>query len=180
MKVRTFTAFVLILFVGGSLAGQALSPAQKAKVEAQLRQFQVLGTDPMVIKAVAEYNAAHPAEGKGMTQEKWVSLSLLSAEVKFFAKNPLAEYLKTKRTDTVTELFVSLADGTKAAFFSKPSNWSHKGKPKHEVPMTGKTWTGEPETDESTGKIQVQVSFPVFDGKTPIGSIVIGLDISKL
>jgi hypothetical protein len=34
--------------------------------------------------------------------------------------------------------------------------------------------------DESTGKPQMHISFPVLDGKKPIGSMVIGLDLSKL
>ena len=33
-----------------------------------------------------------------MTQANWDGLSVLSPEVRFFAKNALAEYLKTKRS----------------------------------------------------------------------------------
>jgi hypothetical protein len=179
MKTVAIVA-LLAIFTCVSLAGQTLSPEQRTKVEAQLKSLQALGTDPIVVKAVKEYISAPPEEGKGMTQDKWTSLSVLSPEVKFFAKNPLAEYLKTKRTDVIDELFVSIADGTKAAFFAKTTNWSHKGKPKHDVPMTGKTWIGDPAMDESTGKYEVQISFPVLDGAKPIGSMVIGLDMSKL
>jgi len=88
--------------------------------------------------------------------------------------------LKTKRTAVMAELFVSGTDGTKVAFFAKTTSWSHKGKAKHDAPMSGKSWTGSPELDESSGKITVQIAFPVLDGRKPIGSIVIGLDISKL
>jgi hypothetical protein len=180
MSKRALFTLSIALFLGFTLAGQALSTEKKANVEAQLKSLQALGSDQTVVKAVKEYNSAPPAEGKGMTQDKWAALSLLSPEVKFFAKNPLAEYLKTKRTDSISELFVSIADGTKAAFFAKTSSWSHKGKPKHDTPMSGKTWIGDPAMDESTGKMEVQVSFPVLDGTTPIGSIVVGLDLSKL
>jgi hypothetical protein len=114
-----------------------------------------------------------------MTQAKWKSLSVLSNEVKFFSKNALAEYLKTKRTDAVAECFVSIADGTKAAFFAKTTSWSHKGAAKHDNPMANKTWMGESDMDESTGKVLVQISFPVLDAGKPIGSVVIGLDLSK-
>jgi hypothetical protein len=95
-------------------------------------------------------------------------------------KSKVNQYLKTKRGPEVAELFVSLADGTKAAFFGKTTSWSHKGKPKHDVPMSGKTWVGPPELDQSSGKVSVQVSFPVPDGGKPIGSIVVGLEVSKL
>jgi hypothetical protein len=158
----------------------ALTPEQKAKVEAFLNQNKSLGSDATVVKAVKDFNAAPPPEAKGMTQATWDGLSVLSPEVRAFAKNALAEYLKTKRTAVVAELFVSGANGTKVAFFAKPTNWSHAGKPKHDVPMTGKSWIGPPELDQSSGKVTAQVSFPVLDGGKPIGSIVIGLEISKL
>ncbi|MFA6505884.1 MAG: hypothetical protein WCT14_07290 [Treponemataceae bacterium] len=158
----------------------ALTSAQKAKVDSLLKDYSALGSDPAIVKAVKDFNAAPPAETKGMTQEKWASLSVLSPEVKFVSKNALAEYLKAKRTPVMAELFVSGSAGTKAAFFAKTTSWSHKGKPKHDVPMTGKSWTGSPELDESSGKITVQFAFPVLDGKKPIGSVVIGLDVSKL
>ncbi|MDP3176817.1 MAG: hypothetical protein Q8M76_02860 [Spirochaetaceae bacterium] len=159
---------------------QALTADQKTKVEAYLKEYKVFGSDPIVVKAVKDFNAAPPAETKGMTQDVWAALSVLSPEVKGLAKNTLAEYLKTKRTAVIAELFVSGANGAKVAFFAKTTSWSHAGKPKHDTPMTGKSWTGAPELDESSGKVTVQISFPVLDGTKPIGSLVVGLDVSKL
>lgn len=159
---------------------QGLAPEMKAKVDAQLKLFQPLGSDPVVVKAVKEYNLAPPAEAQGMTQEKWKGLTVISPEVRYFSKNALAEHLKGKRTPVVAELFVSGANGAKAAFFSKTTSWSHLGKPKHDQPMAGKTWIGPVELDESTGKQSVQVAFPVLDAGKPIGSVVVGLDVSKL
>jgi hypothetical protein len=46
--------------------------------------------------------------------------------------------------------------------------------------MSGKTWIGPPELDESSGRITVQISFPILDGKKAIGTMVIGLDVAKL
>jgi hypothetical protein len=176
--------FALLLTVLASVAlcaqAAALTADQKAKVDAYLAQAKSLGVDPTVVKAVKDFNAAPPPEATGMTQAKWDGLSVLSPEVRAFAKNALAEYLKTKRTDVVAELFVSGANGTKVAFFAKTTSWNHSGKPKHDVPMSGKTWIGPPELDQSSGKVTVQVSFPVLDGGRPIGSIVVGLEISKL
>ncbi len=172
--------FVMAVFVVAGLAAAPLTPAQKSSVEVQMKQFLALGTDPVVVKAVKEYIAAQPAELKGMTQEIWTKLSVLSPQIKYLTKNPLAEYLKTKKTEIVAELFVSAPNGEKVAFFSKTTSWSHKGKAKHEDPMKGKTWIGETELDESTGKQSVQFSFPVMDGSKVIGSIVIGLDLSLL
>ena len=41
------------------------------------------------------------------------------------------------------------------------------GKPKHDVPMTGKSWQGPVEIDESSGIQQLQISVPVLDDDTP-------------
>ena len=178
---KRIVAFALVLVLASYAAFAApLTSDQKAKVENQLKRFEALGGDQFVVAAVKGYNAKPPAEGKGMTQPKWKGLSVLSNEVKFFTRNALAEYLKTKRTEAVAECFVSLADGTKAAFFSKTTSWSHKGSAKHDAPMKGQTWIGQSEMDESTGKVLVQISFPVLDAKKPIGSVVLGLDLSKL
>lgn len=177
-----FCAFFIAL--GSTLVfGQgspALTADQKTKVDGYLKEYSALGSDATVVKAVKDFNATPPAEYAGMTQDKWAGLSVLSAEVKNLSKNALAEYLKTKRTPVMAELFVSGANGTKVAFFAKTTNWSHKGKPKHDLPMSGKTWIDVPALDESSGKVTVQISFPVLDGGKPIGSIVIGLDVSKL
>lgn len=181
MGIKTFLLGLIVLVGFSQISfGQTLSAEQKAKVDSALAQLSSLGTDPTVVAAVREYNANPPAIVATMTQDAWKSLSVLSSEVLSFARNPLAVYLKTKRTDAIAELFVSGASGTKVAFFGKTTSWSHKGSAKHDQPMAGKTWIGQPALDESSGKYEVQISFPVLDGGKPIGSIVIGLDVSKL
>lgn len=163
-----------------TLAEQGLSPEQQAKVDTLLKGFQAWGTDAKVIEAVKAYNANPSAEAKAMTNDKWKGLTVLDPFVRSLAKNDLVDYLKGKKSDAVTELFVSGTDGGKVALFAKTTSWTHKGKPKHEEPMAGKTWQGPVEVDESTGLQQLQVSVPVLDGGTPIGSIVIGLGVTKL
>jgi len=50
----------------------------------------------------------------------------------------------------------------------------------HDAPMSGKTWYGQVEVDQSSGAQQIQLGIPVLDGGKPIGSIVIGLKVTKL
>lgn len=163
-----------------TMAADALTPDQQAKVSAKIKSLQAWGTDPQVVAAVKEYNASPPAEAKSMTNEKWTGLTIMDPFVRSLSKNTLAQYLNGKKDNAITECFVSGKDGGKVALFAKTTSWSHKGKEKHDMPMGGKTWQGKPETDESTGKLQIQVAVPVLDGATPIGSIIIGLGISKL
>jgi hypothetical protein len=169
----------LMCMAGLAWAQRAQAGDAKDMAAEELKKLAALGSDAKVVAAVKAFNDSPPAVAKGMDQAKWTGLSVLSPEVKTFTKNDLASYLKSKRTDRVTEMFVNGADGTKVAFLSKPTNWCHKGKPKHDKPMSGKTWIGNAELDESSGKLQIQVSFPVLDGGKPIGSVVVGLDASK-
>lgn len=180
-KIHFITACIILACLTATAASsEELTAAQKAGVEAKIAQISSWSTDGTIVTLVRSFNANPPAELASMTQDKWANISMLSPEVKSISKNDLARYLRTIKDDSISEIFVSGAEGTKVAFLSKTTSWSHKGSPKHDVPMSGKTWTGKPELDESTGVQQVQVGLPVLDGGKPIGSIVFGLNISKL
>jgi len=180
MKKMTML-FVAVACAWTATTGAAgLEPAIQAKVDAQVKAIQAWGSAPEIVAAVKAQNAAPSAEVAAMTQDKWTALSVLDPAVRAFSKNDAAAFLKAQKSDVVAEAFVSSADGKKVAFLSKTSGWSHKGKPKHDVPMAGKTWQGQVEVDESTGIQSVQVAVPVMDGGKPIGSVVVGLAIAKL
>jgi hypothetical protein len=179
--LRLLSTFVaLTLLTSSTFAAEGLEADVQAKVDAQIKVVQAWAADAAVVKAVKEHNASLPADQAAMTQDKWKALTVLDPFVRGFSKNEAGALLKAKKTEAVTEAFLSGADGLKVAFLTKPSNWSHKGKPKHDVPMTGKTWQGPVEVDESTGLQQVQVAVPVMDGDKPIGSLVVGLSLTKL
>lgn len=183
MNLRLLLNAVAIVFTGmilQSSAADALDPAVQAKVDAQVKAIQAWAGDPVIVGAVKAQNASLPAEYAAMTQEKWKDLSKLDPLVRSFDKNAAGEFLKSKKSDVVIRSFLSDANGQKVAFTAKTLSWSHKGDPKHEVPMTGKTWQGPMEQDKASGLEQVQISVPVLDGDKPIGSLVVGLSVSKL
>jgi hypothetical protein len=175
-----FLAAGLVALVSTSAFCADIEPALQTKIDSEIAAAKALAAEPAIVAAVKAHNTAPAAEIGAMTQEKWKTLTLLDPFVRSFSKNPAGEALKTKKSPFASEAFLSGADGTKVAFLAKPSSWSHKGKPKHDVPMAGKTWQGEIEVDESTGLQQVQVAVPVLDGDTPIGSLVVGLSVTKL
>ena len=180
MKTRILLA-AAVLSLGLSIASaESLAPAVQAKVDEQIKVVAGWAADPIIVDAVRAHNAAVPADQSALTQEKWKTLTVLDPLVRSFAKNPVGQFLKSKKSDVVTEAFVSDAAGLKVGFVAKTSNWSHKGKPKHDVPMTGKTWQGAVEVDESSGQQQLQVAVPVLDGDKAIGSLVVGLSVTKL
>jgi hypothetical protein len=163
-----------------SVRAAGVDPAQQAKIDAKVQAIKAWASDPVVLAAVKAHNANLPADQAAITQEKWASLTVLDPLVRGFTKNEAAVFLKSKKSEEIAEAFVSDAAGFKVAFLTKTSNWCHKGKPKHDVPMTGKSWQGQVEVDASTGVQQIQVAVPVMDGGKPIGSLVVGLSIAKL
>ncbi len=181
IRKNSLASLIVLLCVGASV-GQA-PPEIRTKLDAKIKEFASLSTDPEIVKAVKAYNSIPAsADASAMTNEKWRSLSMLDPFVRATAKTPLSEYLKTKKKadDTIAKVFVSGADGSKVGFDSKTEHWTHKGLPKHEVPMTGETWIGTVKVDDSTGQQLIQVGLPVVDHGKPIGSIVIGLRVDKL
>jgi hypothetical protein len=180
-ETRRFPFFVAIcLLVAGLAFAEELTPKQKTEVEAKVKQLAAWSTDVRIVGFVRDFNANPPAETRGMTQEKWAGLNMLSPEIKAILKNELTTHLRALKSEDISEIFVSGIDGTKAAFLAKTTNWSHRGKPKHDVPLSGKPWIGKPEIDNSTGISQVQIGLPVLDGGKPIGSIVVGLNLASL
>ncbi len=180
MIKQVLLGMVVMLAVAASSYAQA-PPEMKAKLDAEMKQLQAVAADPQVVAAVKAYNGTTPsAEAASMTNEKWHGLTLFDPFVRNVAKTPLSAFLKTKTNDVVAKIFVSGADGGKAGFDAKTEHWTHKGMPKHEVPMTGKTWIGAVKVDDSTGLVMIQVGMPVTDGGKVIGSIVFGLRADKL
>lgn len=183
MKLNSwFSCFATLLTLAAvsAPAAETLPAETQAKVDAKLKVIQTWAAEAALVNAVKAANASPSADHTAMNQDKWKAATILDAFVRSFSKNEAGEFLKARKDESVTEAFLSGANGTKVAFLSKPTSWSHKGKPKHDEPMAGKTWQGAVEVDESTGLQQVQVAVPVLDGGKPIGSLVVGLSISKL
>ncbi len=156
-------------------------PDVKAGIAKYSPDLVKFAASAIIVSEVNKANTSPPAELSSMTNDTWKNMSILSPEVKLITKGELSQFLVKNKPAFVSEIFVSAKNGTKVGFISKPTSWSHLGVPKHDKPMQGKNWTGEVELDESTGINQIQVSFPVLDaGNKPIGSIVFGLDVSKI
>ncbi len=162
------------------VARAQLAPAVQEKVDAEIAAAQALAADPVIVEAVRGYNTAPPGEARAMTQETWKRRTLLDPFVRGLSRNPASLALMGAKSAFVTEAFVSGGDGGKVAFLAKPSHWSHRGNAKHDRPMRGDLWQGMVETDESTGLHQIQVAVPVLDAGVPIGSLVVGLSLSKM
>ncbi len=176
-KIIFLLSFIL---ASTSAFAEELTAEQKSSLQKYVEKVKTWASDPAVVSAVKAVNATALADYKDMTQDKWKALAVLDPKVRYFSKTPAAEFLKSKKDDVVTEAFLNAADGTKVAFLAKTSNWSHKGKGKHDDPMAGKTWQGSIEMDESTGSKSIQIAVPVVDGGKSIGSLTVGFSVTKL
>jgi hypothetical protein len=176
--------FAGTIAVGWVLAAGGMAPQAAARpgatIDGWIATFTTWAEAPAIVNAVKAANAGVPPAYAAMSEERWASLSVLDPLVRDFTHNEAAAFLKSNRTPEVAEAFVSAADGTKVAFLSKPTNWIHKGKPKHELPMSGSVYRGPIEVDKSTGVQQIQIGVPVRDGGKPIGSLVAGVSVAKL
>lgn len=168
------------LTCAGALAQERIGADMQKKIDLKTLEIRDWARTPSLIEALKTHNASPPKAAQNMTQEKWKSLSMLDPLVKEILKNKTSQWLKSKKDETVSEAFVSGANGTKIAFLAKTSNWTHNGKDKHDEPMKGKVWQGIIEIDDSTGTNQIQVGVPILDGGKPIGSLVVGLRVEKL
>lgn len=176
MFLKVMFSFLLM----SRVYAEDLSPEQTAALAKEVEIVKQIAADPKIVEATKAVNATALADYKDMSQDKWKDLPVLDPKVRYFSKNPAGEVLKAKKNDAITEMFVNAADGSKVAFISKTTNWSHKGKAKHDDPMSGKSWQGKIEMDESTGLKSIQVAVPVMDGGKAIGSLVAGFSITKL
>jgi len=181
MKFRLPVLIALSLSLCFAVSARAAIPAAtQTKIDERIQAITGWAADPLIVEAVRAHNAAVPAEQAALTQDKWRAITVLDPIVRGFTRNEVGQFLKSKKDAAVSEAFVSDAEGLKVGFIAKTTNWCHKGKPKHDVPMTGKTWQGQLEVDESSGQYQLQVAVPVLDGGKPIGSLVVGLSIAAL
>lgn len=176
MKITKIILAAFVLIVG--FQGQAVD-VEKA-LAPTIEAAKKWAADAKVVAAVKDSNTNNAKKFKDMNQDRWKAASIMDPLVKDFTKNDAAIFLKGNKTSEITEAFLNAKDGTKVAFLAKTSGWSHLGKPKHDVPMTGKVWIGIIETDESTGLQQVQFGVPVRDGGKVIGTLVIGVDAITL
>lgn len=181
-----FIALALI-FIGSSSIHSQTPEISKEVIADLFSKLKSLSTHPIIVSAVKKSNARDPlsptsqlATELRMTNEKWKPLPPTHSAIKNLTTNEAAQFLAKSIENASAEFFLNNKFGEKVALSAKTTSWNHKGKEKHEVPLSGRNWTGKPELDESTGQYQLQIAFPIVsEGKT-IGSLVIGFPLINL
>lgn len=171
---------LLLAVFAAPLAAEPADAALQAKLDAKIAEVKTWATDPVIISAVVAQNTELPATHAAITQEKWKSFTVLDPFVRSFSRNPAGVALKARKADWVAEAFLNDSEGRKVAFLNKTTSWSHGSSAKHSDPLAGKSWQGNVEIDESSGLQQIQIAVPVLSGGTPVGSLIVGVALSKL
>jgi hypothetical protein len=175
-------AVVAVLPVAALAQNFEITSSVQAELEKQKQVVAGWAADPVIVNAVKEQNAKGPIPG--MDNPTWKTTRRSDPAVKAFQANPAGQFLRAKLEATggaVSEAFLNGNKGEKVAFFEKTTSYIHAGSGKHDVPFsTGKAWQGKPEFDESSQTYAVQIAVPVLDGGKPIGSLVVGVNLSHL
>jgi len=174
--------FVAILPIAALASSFEMTPAVQAELDKQKQVVAGWAADPVIVGAVKEHNAKGPIPG--MDNPKWKTTRRSDDVVKAFQASEAGRLLKSKLDASggaFSEAFLNGAKGEKVAFVEKTTSYIHAGQAKHDVPFgTGKPWQGKPEFDESSQTYAVQISVPVMDGGKPIGSLVVGVNLTHL
>lgn len=174
--------FVAILPIAALASSFEMTPAVQAELDKQKQVVAGWAADPVIVGAVKEHNAKGPIPG--MDNPKWKTTRRSDDVVKAFQASEAGRLLKSKLDASggaFSEAFLNGAKGEKVAFVEKTTSYIHAGQAKHDVPFgTGKAWQGKPEFDESSQTYAVQISVPVMEGGKPIGSLVVGVNLTHL
>jgi hypothetical protein len=182
MKLLITLILSCFLLVGCAASRPPLPQTTQGKVDEQKAVIKEWAALPDIVAAVEAQNQKGPMQG--LTNPKWQALSPSDPLVHYIARNPTSLFLKEKVATSnglFAEAFICAARGEKVAFASKPTNYTHAGALKFELPMTGQQWQGQPSFDQSSQARSIQIATPVFSSAhQPIGVLVVGLTMNHL
>jgi hypothetical protein len=159
-----------------------ITPPVQAELDRQRQVIAGWAAHSTIVNAVKEQNAKGPISG--MDNQKWKTTRRTDPIVTAMQASAAGRFLTAKLEASggiFSEAFLNAKGGEKVAFAEKTTSYLHVGQAKHDVPFgTAKPWQGKPEFDESSQTYAVQISVPVLDGGKPIGSLVVGVNVSHL
>jgi hypothetical protein len=178
-------AFVFVLAIAGLVRAVAAEPPPARIVELSQGDFAALGRDPVVVAAVKAQNA------QGLTLEKikehdarWMAAAGVADFMKVLMDSEAGRHLIAWKAahPYVSEVFVTDNLGANVAMTEKTSDYWQGDEKKFTECFKGggEIYLGPMTFDESTQTYSIQVSVPVLEGDTLIGTACIGVDVEKL
>lgn len=180
-KVAFLTALFFVLI---SSAAVFAGPAPQKVVDLANSQLAQLGSDQMVVEAVSAANE----EGKTMKQieamdAQWKADKKAGKTAPYMAElmeNDCAKQLKSMMTEHpyITEIFVTDNQGANVAQTGGTGDYWQGDEAKFQKVFNQGVLVSDVEAED--GKNISQVSVPVLDGDTHIGTMTIGVDIDQV
>ncbi|MBN2428066.1 MAG: cache domain-containing protein [Deltaproteobacteria bacterium] len=177
-KVAFFSALVFVLM---SSAVAFAGPAPQKVIDLANSQLAALGMDAEVVKAVNAQNA----EGKTMKEIKKIDNRWIDdqgtggtpALMPGLMSNDCAKQLYNlmEQNAFITEIFVTDNQGANVCQTGPTSDYWQGDEDKFTKVFNKGVLVADPKDDE--GKTISQVSVPVVDGQTHVGTMTIGVDV---
>ena len=149
-------------------------------------EIAALGADPVIIDAVKAANS----QGKSLDQikaqdEEWQKTPGIADFMQSLMDTECAKRIKSFRDSKpyFSEIFVMDNQGANVAMTDKTSDYWQGDEAKFQKSFNngaGSIFVDEVKFDDSTQGYLVQVSVPVKDGETTIGTITVGIDVDAL
>lgn len=193
MRVLTIL-FILTLSLSAlpsAFAAPKLTPELKAKLDESTSAIQEWIKDPIFVNAVKAQNAKNlsldqikkdDADWKQVSKSKGKPNALMKATY----DHPVGAWLRQKNKENkgkFPEAFLCDNQGANVALSKYTSDYWQGDEDKWINSFNsgaGKVFYGEPEFDQSSKAMLVQVSVPVNDGGNTIGVLVVGVKFSAL
>lgn len=143
---------------------------------------------PAVVNAVKKSNDSPDEKFRKITNKNWKDYGPTDPLVKSLTQTSAILAIKKNSDDTVYQVTINAANGTKVGFLRRASHWADDNSIDnntnrsqyyydhriHSVPMTGKIWIGKESLyDDSTGRELFEFSVPIMDDDEPIGFIIV-------
>ncbi len=171
-------------------AGPSITPEVQAQMDAEAKVIQQWVAQPQFIDAVKAHNAQGLSLGEIKQRDAaWIQAASSKQEtalMKACLTHPLGEWLSTKNKEgrgRYPEAFLTGNQGANIAMSKTTSDYWQGDEEKWLESFadgSGKVYYGEPELDDSSRAMLVQISVPVMDAGKAIGVLVVGVRFSAL
>ena len=178
LAIFAITVFSSILF---SSSLQAQEKKMEQLVQRKLPELEKIAQAEIIVQATREQNAKYMSlEEIQRIDKEWIAGGQLQFVQQLLASDP-SVYLKIqvqRNKFLYTEAFLCDRNGAVVALYPKTSDYWQGDEDKFTSCYNngyGKVFLGEPEFDESSQAMTIQVSLPVKDQGQTIGVLVVGL-----
>jgi hypothetical protein len=181
--ILTAVIGVFLIISAGNLSASEKAPQQV--IDFAYSELMKLGTDPVIVSAVKEENAASKTLQKiKEMDEEWKAHAGIADYMQKIMDSECGKHLLNIQESApyYAEIFVMDNQGANVAMTDKTSDYWQGDEAKFKESFksgAGGVHISDVEFDDSSQAYIVQVSIPVKDMDSVIGAITVGIDVDK-